>query len=66
MTLMSVMASCGDVKRAKFLIDNAKADINIADNNGRTPLMLAIKYRHREMIDFLIAQGCHLDVKDKV
>lgn len=42
---------------AKFLIEEAKANINQADKLGRTPLHVAAAVDYPEMVNFLIKSG---------
>lgn len=41
---------------AQFLLDQ-KADINVADNYGRTPLHVAAAVDYPEMVTFLVEHG---------
>ena len=41
---------------ARYLLEN-KADINQADNYGRTPLHVAAAVDYPEMVNFLIENG---------
>lgn len=53
-------AQHGNVPLLKALIGK-KADLNVIDNNGATPLVLAL--RAKEMRDFLIASGADLETQ---
>lgn len=43
----------------------AKADINAADDNGLTPLMLAVQFQQLETVALLLKSGAKKDSKDK-
>jgi ankyrin repeat protein len=43
----------------------AGADINARDENGMTPIHLAVKHGHKAMTELLIAKGAHLNAKTK-
>ena len=34
------------------------------DKSGMTPLHLAVKVDHKEMVDFLVAKGADINAKD--
>jgi len=55
-----------NLKMVKLLTEY-KADVNFADNNGRTPLFTAIeaKKANKEIIRFLIANGADIHKEDK-
>ena len=40
------------------------ADVNAKDNQGRTPLDVAIEFRHTETAELLIAKGADVNAKD--
>ena len=50
------VARAWHVDVAQFLIDQ-KANINVADNYGRTPLHVAAAVDYPEMVNFLIKMG---------
>jgi len=45
----------------EILLDN-NVDINIRDNDGNTPLMIACAFRRTEQINLLLKRGAHTDV----
>ena len=57
-------AEDGDTETAKELI-NAKADLNVLNWNGDTPLMMAIKRRHTETAKELINAKADVNVKNR-
>ena len=40
------------------------ADVNIKDNNGRTPLHVACLLGHKDAVELLIAKSADISVKD--
>jgi ankyrin repeat protein len=50
-----------DVATVKLLLENG-ADVNLADNEGKTPLLIADKL---EVLQLLLAHGAHVNAKDK-
>lgn len=52
---LAVLAS--DEEIASILLKDAGADINVTDNTGATPLILAAKNNLVEMVDFLLKKG---------
>jgi len=59
-------AEKGDSKRlAELLSVNAKA-INASDSDGRTPLMLASREQHLEVVKLLLEKGAKINQQDDV
>ena len=54
----------GDLKGLKAQIV-AGTDPNLRDSNGKTPLMLAAQKRHKEIVEYLIAQGADINAQTK-
>lgn len=57
-------AGCGDLALARTLVANRGYDINFADADGYTPLMLAARVGHGSMCEFLISSGAICNVKN--
>jgi ankyrin repeat protein len=49
---------------AKYLIEN-KADVNLTDNNNRTPLCIAVKLRNVEIVKLLLDNGADINMADE-
>jgi len=54
-----------DAEAVVNLVLDRGADIDAADNRGRTALMIAADAGHAGMVDVLIARGAMRDLKDK-
>ena len=53
----------GDLTRVNAYLKQGK-DVNATNKDGKTPLHLAAMAGEREMLEFLIANGANLDMKD--
>jgi len=42
---------------------NQKADINVKDNDGSTPLHLAAQYGHLSVVEYLVNQKADINAK---
>lgn len=52
-TALHWAARNGFIEIVRFLVDNG-ANINLRDNKGKTPLILATQYNHNTIVDFLL------------
>lgn len=52
-----------DIAR-KLIERSTVANLNIADRNGRTPLMYACQYTSKDLVEYLISKGSKLNVTD--
>jgi ankyrin repeat protein len=49
----------GKIEVVKLLLADARADINIPDKNGRTPLMNAVNKKNTKIVRLLIDKGTY-------
>jgi ankyrin repeat protein len=47
-----------------ILDSSSRVDIDVADNNNTTPLHLAAREGHSEILDYLLGKGANVSVKD--
>ncbi len=52
-------------KIAKYLIEQQKANVNVQDEEGFTPLHLAAQNDHDKVVKLLLKQKANVDVQDK-
>ncbi|WP_341817802.1 ankyrin repeat domain-containing protein [Wolbachia endosymbiont (group A) of Pherbina coryleti] len=64
MTPLHHAAANGDVKTAKYLIDDG-ANVDAQDKDGLTPLHYAATYGYVEIAEYLIDNGAGVDAQDK-
>lgn len=62
-TVLITAVRSGDVNAVKFLIRNAKVDINQQDNRGRTALVHAVIHGHLNVVNILL-ETCAIDRVD--
>ncbi len=63
-TALAAAAVKGDTKMAKVLLEN-KADPNIADDLGVTPLVYAVQFENIDLIKLLLEYNASKTYKDK-
>ncbi|TRW22371.1 ankyrin repeat domain-containing protein [Flavobacterium zepuense] len=63
-TALASVAVKGDVPLAKVLLEN-KANPNIADPSGVTPLVYAVQFQNKELIALLLKYKADKNQKDK-
>ena len=55
------MVSTSSTETARFLIDN-KANLNLVNKNGETPLHYSIKVKNKHMVTLLVTFGSDLNI----
>ena len=64
-TSVSCAAKSGDLECLYAILDSSsRVDIDVTDNNNTTPLHLAAREGHSEVIDFLLLKGADVSIKD--
>ena len=64
-TSVSCAAKSGDLESLMAIVDSSnRVDVDATDNNHTTPLHLAAREGHNEIIDYLIQKGADVTVKD--
>ena len=63
-TALAATAVKGDVYLSKILLEN-KADPNIADQSGVTPLIYAVQFENRELVELLLKHKANAKLADK-
>lgn len=64
-TAITIAVRINYTKITKLLIDS-KADINIKNMFGRTPLLIALQTNNNEISKLLISAGAKINIKDKL
>ena len=64
-TLLHDAAKCGKTEIAQLLIDKGKININETNMSEFTPLMVAVKYGHKEMAKLLLENCANPNCKTK-
>lgn len=62
--LLHWAADRGSLEIVKYLIDNLKANVNLRDINGQTPLHYAVSCEYDDVASYLIEAGADVDLKD--
>lgn len=52
-----ILALENNVTIAKYLMENSNINVNLPDNEGRTPLHVSSWQGHLEMVELLVSQG---------
>lgn len=56
-------AESGDLERARDLLDRG-ADLNARDDTKATPLHIAARYGHFDVVELFIANGADVNARD--
>ena len=54
----------GSLRGVVYSLQN-KADINTKNQDGDTPLILAVRYRHHKLVSYLLGAGADVTIKNK-
>lgn len=57
-------AASGQSKLIEIMLRHG-ADVNVTDEAGKTPLMLAVESGHKEIVELLIRQNAAIDMRDQ-
>ena len=60
----TALLNCHTIEIAKLLIDHG-ADVNVADEHGKTALIVAAKNSNKEMIELLIKHSANVNAADE-
>ena len=58
-------AATGDVEEVKRILDEFPGYVNVRDNNGETPLFVAVDHYQVDMVRFLLENGADPDARSK-
>ncbi len=64
LSALSAAAAEGYLPVVKWLVKNGKADVNLPDLSGRTPIFYAVENDKPEVLQFLLANGADVNSKD--
>ncbi|MBI4471078.1 MAG: ankyrin repeat domain-containing protein, partial [Acidobacteria bacterium] len=62
----STNAPDGFLPTAKYLVEELGLDVNVADNEGYTPLMGAAWRGDNELVQYLVDKGARIDVRTEL
>lgn len=65
-TLLGWCASRDNLELTKYLVEVKNANINAADKNGNTPLILAAKSKNLKILQYLIERKADLEATDNL
>ncbi|XP_046558662.1 protein VAPYRIN-like [Haliotis rubra] len=59
-------AACreGNLAEVKRILDTGRADVNCRDVDGRTPVMWAALWGHRDVVELLVSRGADVSLVD--
>uniref|UniRef100_A0A8C5I7C4 Histone-lysine N-methyltransferase EHMT1-like n=1 Tax=Gouania willdenowi TaxID=441366 RepID=A0A8C5I7C4_GOUWI len=64
-TALHLSAKLGHYDVVHHLLSKASKDINLQDDGGWTPITWAIEYKHKELVQLLLAKGADVNIRDK-
>lgn len=64
LSLLHWAADRGSLEIVKYLIESLKADVNLRDGNGQTPLHFAVSCEYSNVENYLIEAGADVNAKD--
>ncbi|KAG4256796.1 hypothetical protein FPRO03_03806 [Fusarium proliferatum] len=63
--LLLSAAKYGHIHVVRVLLEAKETNVNLKDDEGWTPLMWAINYRHNGIVKLLLAHGADVDIRDR-
>lgn len=64
-TLLHDAAQQGNLEAVKRLLDKEKISVDCQNNSGNTPLHLAVRNYHTDVIEVLLAHGANVNLQDR-
>nr|XP_020454856.1 histone-lysine N-methyltransferase EHMT1-like isoform X1 [Monopterus albus] len=64
-TCLHLAAKLGHYEIVHHLLSKASKHINCQDDGGWTPITWAIEYKHKELVQLLLARGADVNIRDK-
>ncbi|WP_371223210.1 ankyrin repeat domain-containing protein [Orientia tsutsugamushi] len=64
-TLLHDAAQQGNLEAVKRLLDKEKISVDCQNNSGNTPLHLAVRNYHTDVIEALLAHGANVNLQDR-
>lgn len=65
-SLLHVAAVSGNLEAVQFLVNKLQADVNKQNKDGATPILLACRSGHHEIIEFLLNCGSDVSIADNL
>ncbi|MDR0633022.1 MAG: ankyrin repeat domain-containing protein [Holosporales bacterium] len=63
-TLLHLAAQGGDPNMAAFFVKTGKIDVNVRNKNWETPLLVAVKHRQLQVVNFLLDNRADVNAQD--
>ncbi|SPR10066.1 ankyrin repeat domain-containing protein [Orientia tsutsugamushi] len=64
-TLLHEAAQQGNLEAVKRLLDEEKISVDCQNNSGNTPLYLAVRNCHKDVVEVLLAHGANVNLQDR-